>query len=195
MSIFKDKVLLITGGTGSFGNMVLKRFLDSDIREIRIFSRDEKKQDDMRHDFQARMPEVADKIKFYIGDVRSLESCRSAMLGVDYIFHAAALKQVPSCEFFPMEAVRTNVNGTDNVLTAAIEAGVECVICLSTDKAAYPINAMGISKAIEEKIAVAKSRFSGKTRICCTRYGNVMCSRGSVIPLSVSYTHLRAHET
>ena len=183
MSIFKDKVLMITGGTGSFGNAVLRRFLQTDIREIRIFSRDEKKQDDMRHEYQARYPEVANKIKFYIGDVRSLESCRGAMPGVDYIFHAAALKQVPSCEFFPMEAVRTNVIGTDNVLTAAIEAGVECVICLSTDKAAYPINAMGITKAIEEKVAVAKSRYSGKTKICCTRYGNVMCSRGSVIPL------------
>ena len=181
--IFTNKTLLITGGTGSFGNAVLKRFLCTDIGEIRIFSRDEKKQDDMRHEFQAKMPEVADKIKFYIGDVRSLESCRGAMHGVDYIFHAAALKQVPSCEFFPMEAVRTNVIGTDNVLTAAIEAGVECVICLSTDKAAYPINAMGITKAIEEKVAVAKSRNSGKTKICCTRYGNVMCSRGSVIPL------------
>ena len=181
--IFTNKTLLITGGTGSFGNAVLNRFLGTDIGEIRIFSRDEKKQDDMRHEFQAKMPEVADKIKFYIGDVRSLESCRSAMHGVDYIFHAAALKQVPSCEFFPMEAVRTNVIGTDNVLTAAIEAGVECVICLSTDKAAYPINAMGITKAIEEKVAVAKSRNSGKTKICCTRYGNVMCSRGSVIPL------------
>ena len=183
MSLFTNKTLLITGGTGSFGNAVLNRFLRTDIGEIRIFSRDEKKQDDMRHEFQAKMPEVADKIKFYIGDVRSLESCRSAMHGVDYIFHAAALKQVPSCEFFPMEAVRTNVIGTDNVLTAAIEAGVECVICLSTDKAAYPINAMGITKAIEEKVAVAKSRNSGKTKICCTRYGNVMCSRGSVIPL------------
>ena len=181
--IFTNKTLLITGGTGSFGNAVLNRFLRTDIGEIRIFSRDEKKQDDMRHEFQAKMPEVADKIKFYIGDVRSLESCRGAMHGVDYIFHAAALKQVPSCEFFPMEAVRTNVIGTDNVLTAAIEAGVECVICLSTDKAAYPINAMGITKAIEEKVAVAKSRNSGKTKICCTRYGNVMCSRGSVIPL------------
>lgn len=181
--IFTNKTLLITGGTGSFGNAVLNRFLGTDIGEIRIFSRDEKKQDDMRHEFQAKMPEVADRIKFYIGDVRSLESCRSAMHGVDYIFHAAALKQVPSCEFFPMEAVRTNVIGTDNVLTAAIEAGVECVICLSTDKAAYPINAMGITKAIEEKVAVAKSRNSGKTKICCTRYGNVMCSRGSVIPL------------
>ena len=183
MSLFTGKTLLITGGTGSFGNAVLNRFLRTDIGEIRIFSRDEKKQDDMRHEFQAKMPEVADKIKFYIGDVRNLESCRGAMHGVDYIFHAAALKQVPSCEFFPMEAVRTNVIGTDNVLTAAIEAGVECVICLSTDKAAYPINAMGITKAIEEKVAVAKSRNSGKTKICCTRYGNVMCSRGSVIPL------------
>lgn len=183
MSIFKDKTLLITGGTGSFGNAVLKRFLDTDIKEIRIFSRDEKKQDDMRHEYQAKYPKVAHKIKFYIGDVRSLGSCRSAMPGVDYIFHAAALKQVPSCEFFPMEAVRTNVIGTDNVLTAAIEHQVKCVICLSTDKAAYPINAMGITKAIEEKVAVAKSRYSGNTRICCTRYGNVMCSRGSVIPL------------
>ena len=183
MSIFKDKVLMITGGTGSFGNAVLRRFLDTDIKEIRIFSRDEKKQDDMRHEYQAKYPAVANKIKFFIGDVRSLESVRSAMPGVDYIFHAAALKQVPSCEFFPMEAVRTNVIGTDNVLTAAIEQGVESVICLSTDKAAYPINAMGITKAIEEKVAVAKSRYSGKTKICCTRYGNVMCSRGSVIPL------------
>lgn len=183
MSLFKDKTLLITGGTGSFGNAVLNRFLSTDIGEIRIFSRDEKKQDDMRHEFQAKMPEVAEKIKFYIGDVRSLESVRGAMKGVDYIFHAAALKQVPSCEFFPMEAVRTNVIGTENVLTAAIEEGVESVICLSTDKAAYPINAMGITKAIEEKVAVAKSRMSGKTKICCTRYGNVMCSRGSVIPL------------
>lgn len=183
MSLFKNKTLLITGGTGSFGNAVLNRFLRTDIGEIRIFSRDEKKQDDMRHKFQAKMPEVADKIKFYIGDVRNLESCRGAMVGVDYIFHAAALKQVPSCEFFPMEAVRTNIIGTDNVLSAAIEAGVECVICLSTDKAAYPINAMGITKAVEEKVAVARSRNSGKTKICCTRYGNVMCSRGSVIPL------------
>ena len=183
MGLFTNKTLLITGGTGSFGNAVLNRFLATDIGEIRIFSRDEKKQDDMRHEFQAKMPEVAEKIKFYIGDVRNLESCRGAMHGVDYIFHAAALKQVPSCEFFPMEAVRTNVIGTDNVLTAAIEAGVECVICLSTDKAAYPINAMGITKAVEEKVAVAKSRNSGKTKICCTRYGNVMCSRGSVIPL------------
>ena len=183
MSIFKDKVLLITGGTGSFGNAVLNRFLRTDIGEIRIFSRDEKKQDDMRHDFQTRMPEVANKIKFYIGDVRNKSTLRYAMKGVDYVFHAAALKQVPSCEFFPMEAVKTNVIGTDNTLDAAIEEGVKCVICLSTDKAAYPINAMGITKAIEEKIAVAKSRLSGDTKICCTRYGNVMCSRGSVIPL------------
>lgn len=183
MSIFKDKTLMITGGTGSFGNAVLNRFLNTDIKEIRIFSRDEKKQDDMRHEYQVKYPEVAHKIKFYIGDVRSLQSCRNAMPGVDYIFHAAALKQVPSCEFFPMEAVKTNVIGTDNILTAAIDYKVKSVICLSTDKAAYPINAMGITKAIEEKIAVAKSRYSGDTKICCTRYGNVMCSRGSVIPL------------
>lgn len=183
MSIFNDKTLLITGGTGSFGNAVLNRFLKTDIGEIRIFSRDEKKQDDMRHDFQTRMPEVASKIKFYIGDVRNKSTLKYAMKGVDYVFHAAALKQVPSCEFFPMEAVKTNVIGTDNTLDAAIEEGVKCVICLSTDKAAYPINAMGITKAIEEKIAVAKSRLSGNTKICCTRYGNVMCSRGSVIPL------------
>ncbi|MDE6247082.1 MAG: polysaccharide biosynthesis protein [Muribaculaceae bacterium] len=183
MSIFKDKTLLITGGTGSFGNAVLRRFLDTDIKEIRIFSRDEKKQDDMRHEYQMKYPEIAHKIKFYIGDVRDLQSCRNVMPGVDYIFHAAALKQVPSCEFFPMEAVKTNVIGTENVLTAAIEAGVKSVICLSTDKAAYPISAMGITKAIEEKVAVAKSRYSGDTKICCTRYGNVMCSRGSVIPL------------
>ena len=183
MSLFEEKTLLITGGTGSFGNAVLNRFLKTDIGEIRIFSRDEKKQDDMRHEFQAKMPEVADKIKFYIGDVRNLQSIKNAMHGVDYIFHAAALKQVPSCEFFPMEAVKTNIIGTDNVLTAAIDEGVESVICLSTDKAAYPINSMGISKALEEKVAVARSRNSGKTKICCTRYGNVMCSRGSVIPL------------
>ena len=185
MSAFKDKTLLITGGTGSFGNAVLNRFLKTDIGEIRIFSRDEKKQDDMRHEFQAKMPEVADKIKFYIGDVRELSSIKSAMYGVDYIFHAAALKQVPSCEFFPMEAVKTNVIGTDNVLAAAIEEGVKSVICLSTDKAAYPVNAMGITKALEERIAVAKSRTvdPNRTKICCTRYGNVMCSRGSVIPL------------
>ena len=183
MSIFKGKVLMITGGTGSFGNAVLNRFLRTDIGEIRIFSRDEKKQDDMRHLYQATMPEVASKIKFYIGDVRNKSTLKTAMRGVDYIFHAAALKQVPSCEFFPMEAVKTNVIGTDNVLDAAIDEGVKCVICLSTDKAAYPINAMGISKAMEEKIAVAKSRNSLNTKICCTRYGNVMCSRGSVIPL------------
>ena len=185
MSIFEGKTLMITGGTGSFGNAVLNRFLKTDIGEIRIFSRDEKKQDDMRHEFQSRMPEVAHKIKFFIGDVRDLASVKNAMHGVDYIFHAAALKQVPSCEFFPMEAVRTNVIGTDNVLTAAIEAGVKNVVCLSTDKAAYPINAMGISKAMEERVSVAKSRTVSpeKTKICCTRYGNVMCSRGSVIPL------------
>ena len=183
MSQFNGKTLMITGGTGSFGNAVLNRFLKTDIAEIRIFSRDEKKQDDMRHEFQIKMPEVSDKIKFYIGDVRNIESVRSALRGVDYIFHAAALKQVPSCEFFPMEAVRTNVIGTENVLNAAIDEGVESVICLSTDKAAYPINAMGITKAIEEKVAIAKSRMSGKTKICCTRYGNVLCSRGSVIPL------------
>lgn len=183
MSLFKDKTLLITGGTGSFGNAVLNRFLKTDIGEIRVFSRDEKKQDDMRHEFQAKMPEAADKIKFFIGDVRELASVKNAMHGVDYIFHAAALKQVPSCEFFPLEAVKTNVIGTDNVLTAAIDEGVETVICLSTDKAAYPVNAMGITKALEERVAVAKSRTTDKTKICCTRYGNVMCSRGSVIPL------------
>ncbi len=185
MSIFQNKTLLITGGTGSFGNAVLNRFLDTDIREIRIFSRDEKKQDDMRHEFQAKMPQLADKIKFFIGDVRDLASVKNAMHGVDYIFHAAALKQVPSCEFFPLEAVKTNVIGTENVLTAAIEAGVRNVICLSTDKAAYPVNAMGTSKAMMEKVIVAKSRTVSpeKTKICCTRYGNVMCSRGSVIPL------------
>ena len=185
MSVFQDKTLMITGGTGSFGNAVLNRFLKTDIGEIRIFSRDEKKQDDMRHEFQAKMPEVAEKIKFYIGDVRDLASVKNAMHGVDYIFHAAALKQVPSCEFFPMEAVKTNVIGTDNVLTAAIESGVKNVVCLSTDKAAYPVNAMGTSKAMMEKVIVAKSRTVApeKTKICCTRYGNVMCSRGSVIPL------------
>lgn len=181
--IFKGKTLMITGGTGSFGNAVLNRFLKTDIGEIRVFSRDEKKQDDMRHEFQAKMPEVADKIKFFIGDVRDLASVKNAIHGVDYIFHAAALKQVPSCEFFPMEAVKTNVIGTDNVLTAAIDEGVKSVICLSTDKAAYPVNAMGITKALEERVAVAKSRTTDKTKICCTRYGNVMCSRGSVIPL------------
>lgn len=185
MSIFNNKTLLITGGTGSFGNAVLNRFLDTDIKEIRIFSRDEKKQDDMRHEYQAKYPEASNKIKFYIGDVRDLQSVKNAMHGVDYIFHAAALKQVPSCEFFPIEAVKTNVLGTENVLTAAIEAGVRKVICLSTDKAAYPVNAMGTSKAMMEKVIVAKSRTVSpeKTSICCTRYGNVMCSRGSVIPL------------
>lgn len=179
--MFKGKTLLITGGTGSFGNAVLNRFLDTDIKEIRIFSRDEKKQDDMRHSYNN------DKIKYYIGDVRDLQSVKNAMHGVDYIFHAAALKQVPSCEFFPLEAVKTNVLGTDNVLTAAIEAGVKKVICLSTDKAAYPVNAMGTSKAMMEKVIVAKSRTVApeKTTICCTRYGNVMCSRGSVIPLFI----------
>ena len=185
MSLFTGKTLMITGGTGSFGNAVLNRFLQTDIGEIRIFSRDEKKQDDMRHEFQVKMPEAAEKLRFFIGDVRDLASVRNAMHGVDYIFHAAALKQVPSCEFFPMEAVKTNVIGTDNVLTAAIEAGVSNVVCLSTDKAAYPVNAMGTSKAMMEKVVVAKSRTVSpeRTRICCTRYGNVMCSRGSVIPL------------
>ena len=185
MSVFKDKILMITGGTGSFGNAVLNGFLETDIKEIRIFSRDEKKQDDMRHEFQAKMPEASNKIKFFIGDVRDLASVKNAMHGVDYIFHAAALKQVPSCEFFPIEAVKTNVLGTENVLTAAIEEGVKSVICLSTDKAAYPVNAMGTSKAMMEKVIVAKSRTVDpeKTKICCTRYGNVMCSRGSVIPL------------
>ena len=185
MSLFSGKTLLITGGTGSFGNAVLNRFLRTDIGEIRIFSRDEKKQDDMRHEFQAKMPDVADKIKFYIGDVRDLQSIKNAMHGVDYVFHAAALKQVPSCEFFPIEAVKTNILGTENLLTAAIEAGVRSVICLSTDKAAYPVNAMGTSKAMMEKVIVAKSRTVSpeQTKICCTRYGNVMCSRGSVIPL------------
>lgn len=185
MSLFTKKTLMITGGTGSFGNAVLNRFLKTDIDEIRIFSRDEKKQDDMRHEFQAKMPDVADKIKFYIGDVRDIQSVKNAIHGVDYIFHAAALKQVPSCEFFPIEAVKTNVLGTENVLTAAIDEGVKSVICLSTDKAAYPVNAMGTSKAMMEKVIVAKSRTVSpeKTKICCTRYGNVMCSRGSVIPL------------
>ena len=183
--MFKNKTLLITGGTGSFGNAVLNRFLETDIGEIRILSRDEKKQDDMRHEYQLKYPEASNKIKFYIGDVRDLQSVKNAMHGVDYIFHAAALKQVPSCEFFPIEAVKTNVLGTENVLTAAIDAGVKKIICLSTDKAAYPVNAMGTSKAMMEKVIVAKSRTVNpeKTTICCTRYGNVMCSRGSVIPL------------
>ena len=180
---FSGKTLLITGGTGSFGNAVLNRFLETDIGEIRIFSRDEKKQDDMRHEYQASHPEASEKLRFYIGDVRDIASVRNAMHDVDYIFHAAALKQVPSCEFFPMEAVKTNVFGTDNVLTAAIEAGVKSVICLSTDKAAYPVNAMGTSKAMMEKVAVAKARTTKQTKICCTRYGNVLCSRGSVVPL------------
>ncbi len=183
MSLFENKTLMITGGTGSFGNAVLNRFLKTDIKEIRIFSRDEKKQDDMRHEFQVKMPELAEKISFYIGDVRDINSVKNAMYGVDYIFHAAALKQVPSCEFFPIEAVKTNVLGTENVLTAAIDAGVKNVVCLSTDKAAYPVNAMGTSKAMMEKVIVAKSRTTNTTKICCTRYGNVMCSRGSVIPL------------
>ena len=185
MALFTNKTLLITGGTGSFGTAVLNRFLETDIGEIRIFSRDEKKQDDMRHEFQAKMPAVAEKIRFYIGDVRDIQSVRGAIHGVDYIFHAAALKQVPSCEFFPLEAVKTNVLGTENVLTAAIEAGVKQVVCLSTDKAVYPVNAMGTSKAMMEKVMVAKSRTvdPARTKICCTRYGNVLCSRGSVIPL------------
>ena len=186
MSEFAGKTLMITGGTGSFGHTVLKHFLKTDISEIRIFSRDEKKQDDMRHELQSRYPQFAGKVKFYIGDVRNLQSLKDAMPGVDYIFHAAALKQVPSCEFFPMEAVRTNIIGTDNMLHAAIEAGVKRVVCLSTDKAAYPINAMGISKAMMEHVIFANARVAaerGGTVICCTRYGNVMCSRGSVIPL------------
>lgn len=188
MSRFNNATLLITGGTGSFGHTVLKHFLYLDIGEIRIFSRDEKKQDDMRHELQAHHPEVAKKVKFYIGNVRDPQSVRDAMPGVDFIFHAAALKQVPSCEFFPMEAVRTNVEGTNNVLHAAIEAGVKRVVCLSTDKAAYPINAMGTSKAMMEHVVRANARVAaerGKTVICCTRYGNVMCSRGSVIPLFI----------
>jgi UDP-glucose 4-epimerase len=189
--MFKGKTLLITGGTGSFGNAVLERFLDTDIAEIRIFSRDEKKQDDMRKKY------ASDKLKFYIGDVRNLESIRDAVRDVDYIFHAAALKQVPSCEFFPMEAVRTNILGTDNVLTAAIDEGVKKVVCLSTDKAAYPINAMGTSKAMMEKVIVAKSRnvHPDRTIICCTRYGNVMASRGSVIPLFIDQIKSGKHLT
>lgn len=188
MSTFKDKTLMITGGTGSFGNTVLKHLLFSDIGQIRIFSRDEKKQDDMRHELQAKYPDFASKVKFHIGDVRDLQSIKDAISGVDYIFHAAALKQVPSCEFFPMQAVKTNIEGTDNLLHAAIEAGVQRVVCLSTDKAAYPINAMGISKAMMEHVITANARVAaerGGTVICCTRYGNVMCSRGSVIPLFI----------
>ena len=183
MSMFKEKTLMITGGTGSFGNAVLKRFINSDIGQIRIFSRDELKQDDMRHYFEANYPEQCDKIRYYIGNVKDIDSVRNVMHGVNYIFHAAALKQVPSCEFFPIEAVKTNVLGTENVLTAAIEEGVETIVCLSTDKAAYPVNAMGTSKAMMEKVIVAKSRTTKKTKICCTRYGNVMFSRGSVLPL------------
>lgn len=186
MSTFSGATLMITGGTGSFGSTVLKHFLNSDLKEIRIFSRDEKKQDDMRHELQAKHPKHANKVTFYIGDVRNMRSVEDAVQGVDYIFHAAALKQVPSCEFFPMEAVRTNVEGTDNVLHAAVAAGVKKIVCLSTDKAAYPINAMGISKAMMEKVIGANARVAaGKTTICCTRYGNVMCSRGSVIPLFI----------
>ena len=188
MSVFENKTLMITGGTGSFGNTVLKHFLTTDIGQIRIFSRDEKKQDDMRHELQAKYPEHAGKVKFYIGDVRNAQSIKDAMPGVDYVFHAAALKQVPSCEFFPMEAVRTNIEGTDNMLHAAVEAGVKKVVCLSTDKAAYPINAMGISKAMMEHVIYANARVAaerGDTVICCTRYGNVMCSRGRVIPLFI----------
>lgn len=179
--MFEGKTLLITGGTGSFGNAVLKRFLQTDIKEVRVFSRDEKKQDDMRHIYPS------EKIKYYIGDVRDKDSLKNAMYGTDYIFHAAALKQVPSCEFFPLEAVKTNILGTDNMLAAAIESGVKKVVCLSTDKAAYPINAMGISKAMMEKVIVSKARTisQDKTTLCCTRYGNVMCSRGSVIPLFI----------
>ena len=194
MSDFSGKTLLITGGTGSFGNAVLNRFLQTDIGEIRIFSRDEKKQDNMRHEYQAKFPDHCGKIKFYIGDVRDPGSIKNAMFGVDYIFHAAALKQVPSCEFFPLEAVKTNVLGTDNVLSAAIDAGVSRIVCLSTDKAAYPINAMGISKAMMEKVIIAKARTvdPARTTIACTRYGNVMCSRGSVIPLFIE--QIKAHK-
>lgn len=189
MSAFSGATLMITGGTGSFGSTVLKHFMNTDIGQIRIFSRDEKKQDDMRHELQATMPELAKKVKFFIGDVRNPQTVRDAMPGVDYIFHAAALKQVPSCEFFPMEAVRTNVEGTDNVLHAAVAEGVKRVVCLSTDKAAYPINAMGISKAMMERVIYANARvaaeYGNSTVISCTRYGNVMCSRGSVIPLFI----------
>ena len=188
MDEFRDKTLMITGGTGSFGKTVLKNFITTNIKQIRIFSRDEKKQDDMRHELQANFSDYAKKVKFYVGDVRDPRSVADAMPGVDYIFHAAALKQVPSCEFFPMQAVKTNVEGTDNVLHAAINYGVKRVVCLSTDKAAYPINAMGISKAMMEHVITANARVAaerGDTVICCTRYGNVMCSRGSVIPLFI----------
>lgn len=194
MSTFNGATLLITGGTGSFGKTVLKHFLESDISQIHIFSRDEKKQDDMRHELQTKYPDYASKVKFYIGDVRDPRSIRDAMSGVDFIFHAAALKQVPSCEFFPMQAVKTNVEGTDNMLHAAIDAGVKRVVCLSTDKAAYPINAMGISKAMMEHVIAANARVAaerGNTVICCTRYGNVMCSRGSVIPLFIDQIKAR----
>ncbi|MCI9361692.1 MAG: polysaccharide biosynthesis protein [Hungatella sp.] len=194
MSNFTDSTLLITGGTGSFGNTVLKHFLPTDIGQIRIFSRDEKKQDDMRHEIQSKYPDHASKVRFYVGDVRDSKSIADVMPGVDYIFHAAALKQVPSCEFFPMQAVKTNVEGTDNMLRAAIEAGVKRVVCLSTDKAAYPINAMGISKAMMEHVITANARVAaerGDTVICCTRYGNVMCSRGSVIPLFIDQIRSR----
>lgn len=186
----ENATILITGGTGSFGNAALGRLLRTDVKEIRIFSRDEKKQDDMRHAYQQAYPQLAERIQFYLGDVRDLASVKNAMHGVDAVFHAAALKQVPSCEFFPMEAVKTNVFGTDHVLTAAIEAGVKRVVCLSTDKAAYPVNAMGTSKAMMEKVAVSRSRVSGATKICCTRYGNVLCSRGSVIPLWIGQIRL-----
>jgi UDP-N-acetylglucosamine 4,6-dehydratase/5-epimerase len=192
MSTFNGSTLMITGGTGSFGNTVLKHFITSDVGEIRIFSRDEKKQDDMRHDLQAKYPDYFSKVKFYIGDVRNIQSVKDAMHGVDYIFHAAALKQVPSCEFFPMEAVKTNIIGTDNVLHAAMDSGVKRVVCLSTDKAAYPINAMGKSKALMESVIFANARVAaerGDTVVCCTRYGNVMCSRGSVIPLFIDQIH------
>lgn len=183
MSLFENRTLMLTGGTGSFGGAVLNRLITSDIGEIRVFSRDEAKQDALRHNLQVQFPSVSNKVKFFIGDVRDIASVRNAIHGVDFIFHAAALKQVPSCEFFPLEAVKTNVLGTDNVITAAIDEGVKTVICLSTDKAAYPVNAMGTSKAMMEKVIVAKSRTTSTTKICCTRYGNVMCSRGSVIPL------------
>lgn len=183
--MFGDKTLLVTGGTGSFGNVVLERFISTNVKEIRVFSRDEKKQDEMRHLYQSLYPEACQKIRYYVGDVRDSESISAALVGVDYVFHAAALKQVPSCEFFPMEAVKTNVLGTDNVLNAAIARNVKSIVCLSTDKAAYPVNAMGTSKAMMEKIVMAKSRTSQNTRVCCTRYGNVLCSRGSVVPLFV----------
>ena len=195
MSGFNEATLMITGGTGSFGSTVLKHFLGSEIGEIRILSRDEKKQDTMRHMLQARYPEYAGKVKFFIGDVRSLDSCREALYGVDYIFHAAALKEVPSCEFFPMEAVKTNIEGTNNVIQAAMECGVKRVVCLSTDKAAYPINTMGMTKAIGEKIVAARAQTAydrAGTVICCTRYGNVMCSRGSVIPLFIDQIKRKA---